>query len=830
MLLILVSFADRQLGTTPASWNSLVFDSAAKSVAKYYNENSFNTLTITPVATSQPETPAGIVSVTLDTNHPNTGSYYTFASDQAWGNAALQAAYPYVDYDSLDANRNGILEPSEVVIYFVVAGYETSANSGSSPSVWAHAWRTTGTGLTAGTKNVQRWSQSGEYYNETTQMTMGVIAHELGHQMGGLPDLYDTANINGAMGIFSLMAGGSWGGDVGETGGTTPTALDAWSREFLGWATPVTPTSSGSLSLAHPLSSRSAAYKFVSPLISTSEYFLVENRQPIGWDLGIKRQLGSGWLGGLLITHIDISSGTYGSNDINSYTANNVASGGHQGVVPVQASTASCNMLTTSNRGCPTILYYAGNNSTWNQTTAPNSHYYNGLASSFSLGAVSAPAAAMTGSITFAQPPSKTLTITPTGTGTGSISSIPAGIACGSTCAKTFPQYSRITLTAVPNAGTTFTGWSGGGCSGTGPCVVNLTDNTLVTANFVPLVAVLSESFDTSTAPSGWSVIDNATTNAVWRFDDPATRTNQAGGTGSFAIADSDHAGAVQMDTELRTPSLNLTGYSAVMLNFKTYFEYFTTETSSVDVSINGASGPWTTIWSKSGVDYGPATEQIDISAIAAGQSNVMVRFRYYDANYEWYWQIDDVSVKGIPVQQQPLTLSLLTSSTDGTTYGGGTVTGNGISCQSQDGATSGTCSGQYDSGSSITLTATEDNSIFSSWSGCSSSNQKVCSVTMDASRSVTASFALVGKVRIGAVGYNTLQAAHAAAAPASSTTIKARRDPAFDDGTLTISKPIILKGGYDMGYTSNADAFSTLAGTLTIGSGSLTVENLIIR
>ncbi|WP_281184093.1 hypothetical protein [Trichlorobacter lovleyi] len=117
MLLILVGFADRALATTPASWNSLVFDTSAKSVAKYYKENSFNTLTITPVTTTQPGIPTGIISVTLDTNHPNTGGEYTFASDQAWGNAALSAAAPYVDYASLDTNGNGILEPSEVVIY-----------------------------------------------------------------------------------------------------------------------------------------------------------------------------------------------------------------------------------------------------------------------------------------------------------------------------------------------------------------------------------------------------------------------------------------------------------------------------------------------------------------------------------------------------------------------------------------------------------------------------------------------------------------------------------------------------------------------------------------
>jgi hypothetical protein len=41
-----------------------------------------------------------------------------------------------------------------------------------------------------------------------------------------------------------------------------------------------------------------------------------------------------------------------------------------------------------------------------------------------------------------------------------------------------------VTLTAGAATGSTFTGWSGGGCSGTGTCVVTLTAATTVTATF----------------------------------------------------------------------------------------------------------------------------------------------------------------------------------------------------------------------------------------------------------------------------------------------------------------------------------------------------------
>ena len=70
--------------------------------------------------------------------------------------------------------------------------------------------------------------------------------------------------------------------------------------------------------------------------------------------------------------------------------------------------------------------------------------------------------------------------------GGGTISSIPAGINCGVTCAYAFYANTPITLTASPVSAYTFGGWSGGGCSGTGTCTVTLTSNLSITAVFNP--------------------------------------------------------------------------------------------------------------------------------------------------------------------------------------------------------------------------------------------------------------------------------------------------------------------------------------------------------
>ena len=70
------------------------------------------------------------------------------------------------------------------------------------------------------------------------------------------------------------------------------------------------------------------------------------------------------------------------------------------------------------------------------------------------------------------------------GTGSGTVISSPAGINCGGSCAASFPRGTVVTLTAIPAAGSTFTGWSGGGCTGTGSCTVTVDVATTVAANF----------------------------------------------------------------------------------------------------------------------------------------------------------------------------------------------------------------------------------------------------------------------------------------------------------------------------------------------------------
>jgi Divergent InlB B-repeat domain len=77
-------------------------------------------------------------------------------------------------------------------------------------------------------------------------------------------------------------------------------------------------------------------------------------------------------------------------------------------------------------------------------------------------------------------------TLTVTTDGPGSVAVSPAGDSCGANCHSYFIG-TPVTLTATPGSGATFTGWSGGGCSGTGGCRVTIgTTPTAVTATFSP--------------------------------------------------------------------------------------------------------------------------------------------------------------------------------------------------------------------------------------------------------------------------------------------------------------------------------------------------------
>ncbi len=92
----------------------------------------------------------------------------------------------------------------------------------------------------------------------------------------------------------------------------------------------------------------------------------------------------------------------------------------------------------------------------------------------------------VTATFTLVPPIEYALTVFLDGDGSGTVTG--AGINCfdgpGADCSETYSDGTAVTLSAAAAAGSTFTGWSGGGCSGTGDCVLAMTEAKQVTATF----------------------------------------------------------------------------------------------------------------------------------------------------------------------------------------------------------------------------------------------------------------------------------------------------------------------------------------------------------
>ena len=132
---------------------------------------------------------------------------------------------------------------------------------------------------------------------------IGVYAHEFGHVLG-LPDLYDRDYSDGdseGIGEWCLMASGSWAGWWGDT----PVHMSSWCKTQMGWLAPTIVTGNSSINITQ-LATTANAVKIWEDDYYWNRYFLIENRQPVGFDSEIP---GSG----LIIYHIDENRG-WGKN------------------------------------------------------------------------------------------------------------------------------------------------------------------------------------------------------------------------------------------------------------------------------------------------------------------------------------------------------------------------------------------------------------------------------------------------------------------------------------------------------------------------------------
>ena len=139
---------------------------------------------------------------------------------------------------------------------------------------------------------------------------IGVFAHELGHAFG-LPDLYDTDGGHSGAGAWDLMSSGSWGCASGTP--ERPCHMGAWSKSMLGWVDVVTvpPATDLGVVALRPVETNDTVFR-IDAQDGSGDYFLVENRQRIGFDRELPEE-------GLLIWRIDpaLVSTTWAANRVN---------------------------------------------------------------------------------------------------------------------------------------------------------------------------------------------------------------------------------------------------------------------------------------------------------------------------------------------------------------------------------------------------------------------------------------------------------------------------------------------------------------------------------
>lgn len=318
-IVILVAFSDQApVLSVPAQWHDRYFG-PARSVSDLYDQASFGALHIVPAQEVSGTADDGVVGwITLPSPHPNTGRVINEADD-AVDTAAIAAADPYVDFARFDTRAPfGTLTTDELHVTVVLAGYESSTTWECGKSVWAHRSEPPAApvdGVLVGGEGVV---QVGEVHcpGGPHMATLGVLAHELGHDLG-LPDLYDVDHSSdGGVGDWSLMATGMWNALPGEMFGASPVLPDAFSKWYEGWITPqlvvgevadvavdeagTSPRAVEVLDNPGGIDWRPDFWGPSGGVSGTGEYFLVENRQRAGFDAALPGC-------GLLVWHVDES-------------------------------------------------------------------------------------------------------------------------------------------------------------------------------------------------------------------------------------------------------------------------------------------------------------------------------------------------------------------------------------------------------------------------------------------------------------------------------------------------------------------------------------------
>ena len=322
-----------------------------------------------------------------------------------------------------------------------------------------------------------------------------------------------------------------------------------------------------------------------------------------------------------------------------------------------------------------------------------------------------------------------TLSVRKAGEGLGSVAG--GAIDCGATCSASLESGAVVTLTALPEVGSVFAGWSGA-CTGSATCTVTMSAAQTVTATFQPIIA------------------ENYTLTIVKTGTGTGTVVGSGISCGATCTA-SYPAGAVVTLTAAAGPDSVLVSWSCstgvVMDGNKTCtarFDRVIVENPVLTVARSG-TGSGTVSSTPAGIScgtsctasYAPGTSVTLTATTAAGA--VFDGWSGACAGTNPTCVVTMTGSRSVTASFVTYCCNTYTLSVTKSGTGPGTITSSvgGINCGS-------TCSAAYPAGTVVTLTATPGpGGTFAGWSGVCSGSYATCTVTMSAAQSINASFTM---------------------------------------------------------------------------------------
>ena len=225
---------------------------------------------------------------------------------------ACKLADATVNFKDYDWDGDG-----EVDQIFVLYAGHGEASWDDEDTIWPHAWTLEDAAditLTLDGVKVNSYACGCELGTGNKIDGIGTICHEFSHCFG-LMDMYDTSySGNFGMCSWSLMDSGGY-----NSNGFVPAGYTSFEKMSVGWKQPIEMTGDMEVQNLKPYSDGGEAYILYNEA-NRNEFFLLENRQYVGWDAGLEDY-------GLLAIHVDYDAGVWAYNEVNTtvdtYSGNN---------------------------------------------------------------------------------------------------------------------------------------------------------------------------------------------------------------------------------------------------------------------------------------------------------------------------------------------------------------------------------------------------------------------------------------------------------------------------------------------------------------------------